>query len=221
MASVEEVKNLLQSYMDFSGFLCRALGSQSNVIIYDIDEDGTNGKVISTYLPEPGKEMGTPMTPLIRGTLKSIREKGHTELTHIDTKASTAGGRVKLNIFPIRAFDKELIGIFIIQTNIDVAYEVREFVNQLLGFDNSIETSVKVMNVIDENFSLSQYTQQLIQDKIDSYAVPVDRMTMEEKRQIVTQLEKLEVFYVRDSVRVVANLLKISVPTVYRLLKQE
>ena len=47
-----------------------------------------------------------------------------------------------------------------------------------------------------------------------------ERMTNEERAAIIQRLEQLEVFYMKDSVKTTAELLGISVPTVYRLMKR-
>ena len=221
MTKERESEILLRTYTDFAAFLVRALGPRCSVVIYDVDDSGTDGKVVAVSGDDTSHKMGDTMTLFVKHVLLSIREKHLTELMHVDTEASTIEGRVKLSIYPIREKNGALIGLFIICIGIDLLYDIREAVNQILGFDNREESSLKMMKVIDENLSLSKYMQQLIREEIESFSVPVNRMTMEEKKQIVQRLEKLEVFYVKDSVKVTASLLGISIPTVYRLLKRE
>ena len=66
----------------------------------------------------------------------------------------------------------------------------------------------------------SEYMQQRIREEIAACGIPVERMTNEERAAIVRRLEQLEVFYMKDSVKTTAELLGISVPTVYRLMKR-
>ena len=212
---------LLNSYLQFADFLCRAQGLPGGAVVYALAEEGQDGRVLGAFGTEAGRQPGDPLSPFIRSVCRSFREKKCAELTHVDTEASTAGGRVKLSIFPVRDGAERLIGLFVISTEIDLLYGVREAVNRFLGFDSREESPVKITRVIDENFSLSNYMQQLIREEIAAFAVPVARMTMEEKRQIIHRLEQMEVFYMKDSVRVAAGLLGVSVPTVYRLLKKE
>ena len=212
---------ILKSYSLFTVFLCNALGSLYGTVLYGIDPTEKYGEVIAMAGANTQRDIGDPMTPFVRSVYESMLVKGHRELIHVDTEASTSDGRIKLCFFPIYDAD-QMIGLFVIYTSIELMCDARLVLNQFLGFDSAIDRKNKIPDIInDENLTLTKYMLQLIQEEIDSFSVPVSRMTMDEKRQIVQQLAKKEVFYVKDSVRSVASLLEVSVPTVYRLLKQE
>lgn len=212
---------ILQSYTDFTVFLCKALGPLYGAVLYGIDPAEKDGAVIALAGADTHRNVGDPMTPFVKSVYESMLANGYTEMIHVDTEASTADGRIKLCFFPIYS-ENQMIGLFVIYTEIELMCGAREVLNQFLGFDSATDSRNKIVHVIDgENLSLTKYMLQLIREEIDSFGVPVARMTMDEKRQIIQQLAKKEVFYVKDSVRSVASQLGISVPTVYRLLKQE
>lgn len=211
---------ILKSFISFSNFLSHALGQQSFIEIYALEEDGESGEVIYVSPNASNKELGVPITPFFKSIARSFQKTQCKELFHVDTEASTTSGRVKLNIFPICTSDGTMIGIFVLRFNVELAFEIRTLVNQLLGFTDPKDTSFKITNIIDQELSLTNYMQKLIRDEINACGIPVSRMTIEEKRKIIVKLEKMEVFFVRDSVRVVAEILGISIPTVYRLLRQ-
>ncbi len=219
MSAKSDTLKLLGSYVHFASFLTSALGSHCSAVVFDMDESGLDGHVIALSGNTGSRAIGDAMTPIVKRVLHSIQKKGYMEVLHVDTEASTSGGRVKLCFYPIRN-ETQIIGLFILCLEIDLLYDLRESINQILGFRQPQESENKIMNVIDENLSLTQYMQQLIQETIQSYSIPVERMSIEEKKQIVQDLAKMEVFFGRDSARITASHLGISVPTLYRLLKQ-
>ncbi len=228
MDTVEEEALLLRSYTAFAKYLFASLGVECSLVLYRVDAGETDGQVLEVFGDDGAHRIGDPMTPFIKELLIALKKTSLPGLTHVDTEASTANGRVKLNIFAIRLSGGRIIGLLILCTAIDGFYCAREVINRYLGYQTAADedTMIKATNAVDsandgDTRSLSEYMQQLIRDEIEAFSVPVERMTIEEKRVIIHRLEKLEVFYVRDSVRTAANLLNISVPTVYRLLKKD
>lgn len=222
MKQMSENAILLESYKTLAGFLCESMGGPCSTVVYSINETEDDGKVLAVYGLDTGRNVGDSLTVFLKQVLQEFLRTGTHGLTHVDTEASTSEGRVKLNIFAIRNSKGKIIGLFILCTQIDLIYDLWGIVNQYLGYQPAEDTVVKAIDLKEnDTISLSEYIRQLIQTEIDSFAIPVERMTIEEKRKIVHRLEKLEVFYVRDSVKITANLLGVSVPTVYRLLKKE
>lgn len=222
----KEQEVLLTSYQKLAEFLCSSMGDGHNTAVYEVNEETREGRVAAAYGAHIGRKVGDPLTPFIRQIVYSLAESGNTGITHVDTEASTAEGRVKLNIFAIRDSDTRLIGLFIICTEVELAYQVRDFVNHFLGYETDdtglLETRLKATKQMSQESAMrfSEYMQQRIRDEIGAYGIPVERMTNEERIQIIHRLEELEVFYMKDSVKTAADLLGISVPTVYRLMKR-
>lgn len=210
----------IKAYMDIAPFLCGIFGPTCGIVLYDVDEAQNDGKVIATFGMDTSREVGDPMTLFVKRALSRIIDETLTSLSHVDTTTSTSKGRVRLDFFPIRISSGALIGLFVVCNQIDLLYDIRETVGRILGFGSDPVTNVKAIG--DEvPVSLSQYMQQLIHKEIEAYGIPVERMTMAEKSEIIKKMEKLEVFYVKASVHTVADLLDISVPTLYRLMKRE
>jgi len=49
--------------------------------------------------------------------------------------------------------------------------------------------------------------------------LPVDRMTNEERQSVISKLDELEIFKIKGAISETANQLKISIASMYRLLK--
>ncbi len=221
MCQTAEDEQLLESYRVFAKFLSDTIGVPCSTVLYRIYDSETDGEVHAMYGPDTGRDVGDRLTVFLREVLQELKRTGAPGVTHVDTEASTAQGRVKLNIFAIRNSRDKVVGLFIICMQIDLFYDVLKTVTRYLGYQVAGDTSIKAIDEKGGTLSLSTYIQKLIQDEIDAVSVPAERMTIEEKRKLVRRLEKMEVFYVRDSVKITANLLGVSVPTVYRLLKKE
>lgn len=219
MTTQTDTAGFLESYISFADFLTNALGAHSGAIVYNVNADKTDGQIIGLSGSTGSRTIGDSMTVLVKRILQKLKQEPLAELTHVDTEASTADGRIKFNFYPIRIKD-EIIGIFILCMKIDLLCDLRQAIDQYLGASTVYEPSKKLMNAIDDNLSLTQYMNHLIHEKIHAYSVPVEQMTIDEKKAIVHDLEKDEVFFVKDSVRTTAVQLGISVPTLYRLLKQ-
>ena len=213
---------LLDSYQKLAEFLAGSLGSMHHTIVYDIDEETEEGTVFAVYGDMTGRKKGDPLTPFVRVMVRNFKESGDAGITHVDTEASTAEGRVRLSVFAIRDSRERLAGIFMIAMQVDLMYTVRDALNQYLGYDPARqETRLKAPGTFNEGSGMrfSNYMQQRIREEIEAYGIPVDRMTNEERIQIIHRLEQMEVFFMKDSVKTTAELLGISVPTVYRLMK--
>lgn len=219
MLQQTEKQLLLDSYVTFASFLTDSIGPQSSVVVFDVDESGEDGRVVGLSGNTGERALGDAMTPLIKHVFKSIKSSGYTKLLHVDTEASTTAGRVKLCFYPIRV-DKEVVGLLVLSFEIDILCGVLERINQFLDLPQQVESNAKLMNAIESGPSLTEYMHKIIDEKIQSISVPVERMTNEERRQIIHELDRMEVFFVKDSARITAAQLGISVPTLYRLLKQ-
>jgi predicted transcriptional regulator YheO len=215
-------EHLLNSYVKFAEFLVHALGSCFGAVVYSVDSEGQSGTVIGVFGVVTDRQPGDPMSHFVSRVLQTMKKKNLPELIHVDTEASTSGGRIKLAFYPIRDASGKIIGIFVLYATLEMMYGIRNAINEFMGYSSNDDSRNKVISVIDdENQSLTKYMLQQIRDEIDAYGIPPQRMTMEEKKQIVQSLEKKEVFYVKDSVKMTANLLGVSIPTVYRLLKRD
>lgn len=220
---MEEKKILLESYKQLASFLSESMGPQFNTVVYQVDSENGTGNVYAAYGKTADREVGEPLTPFGEVIIRSLRTTNAPGITHVDTEASTGYGRVRLSMFPIKDSSNRIVGLFAIEVGIELHYQVQEALIQYLGYDSAEQGArPKAPGVINEGAGVpfSEYMQQRIREEIASFGVPVEMMTNEERSQIIHRLEQLEVFYMKDSVKTTAELLGISVPTVYRLMKR-
>ena len=222
----EEQRTLLSSYEKLAEFLHGSMGEHVHTAVYEVNTETGEGRVAAAFGPHFGRREGGPLTPFLRQIVSSLAESGEAGMTHVDTEASTAEGRVKLDMFAIRDGGGKMIGLLLLCTEIELMYQVRDVINRHLGYETddtgAQETRLKATKQMGRESALlfSEYMQQRIREEIAACGIPVERMTNEERAAIVRRLEQLEVFYMKDSVKTTAELLGISVPTVYRLMKR-
>ncbi len=222
----DEKRTLLASYRNLAEFLYTSMGEHFHTAVCEVDAKTGDGRVTAAFGPHSGRKEGDLLTPFLRQLALSLIESGDAGITHVDSEASTAEGRVKLDVFAIRDGRSELIGLFLIFTEVELMYQVREFISRYLGYETDdtglLETQLKATKRMSKESALlfSEYMQQRIREEIAACGIPVERMTNDERAAIIRRLEQLEVFYMKDSVKTTAELLGISVPTVYRLMKR-
>jgi predicted transcriptional regulator YheO len=222
---LSEKQILLESYARLAEFLSKTMGPGCTTAVYELGAE-PEGHVFAAYGQYNNRKPGDPLTMFLIQIIRNLRENNDDGVAHVDTEASTAKGRVKLRIFAIRDSRHHIVGLFVLQTEIDLVYQVRDAINQYLGYETAYTeesvTKYKATNTMSEESAVhfSDYMQQRIREEIESFGVPVERMTNDERIQIIRRLEKMEVFFMKDSVKTTAELLGISVPTVYRLMKR-
>ncbi|MPN61335.1 hypothetical protein SDC9_209071 [bioreactor metagenome] len=78
--------------------------------------------------------------------------------------------------------------------------------------NNEIETEIS-------DHSIEEYTVEIIHNVITSSNIPADRMTPDEKTEILKKMKDKGVFRIKGAVREIARQLETSEPTIYRYLK--
>jgi len=214
-----ENDQILTSYKFLLDFLVAAYGQQ-DIILYEIDAEQSGGKVIaSTNKRLIGKELG----PIEKRVLENSK-KGYHYLINAGDTQDLNGMQKKKSYFLIRNSANDVIGILLVSFDIDFMLKAKHVLDQLLGFkelnNRPIEHNDLYYELEMDAFSIGKYANDIIKTVIDEFEIPVERMTMDEKAEIISKLDKMEVFNIKGTVRAAANHLKISTATIYRLMKR-
>lgn len=126
---------------------------------------------------------------------------------------------MKSNTFFIKDSSDELIGILCINFDMTIPIGARKYLEQLTsGFNTSQNESNKKGNETTQ--SIKEFTLKIINDVIESSGIPVERMTPEERVNILKILKEKGVFRIKGAVREVAKHLMTSEASIYRYLKE-
>jgi len=201
-------------YITVANYIADMSGPRAESLIHDIS-DYNHSILYITPKNITGRKVGGPLTDYAISLLNNkVYEKtdyvvnyiGYSDYNNLILRSST---------YFIKD-EGQLIGLLC--TNVDITDQIRatDVIKEALLIDfNQLR-----QNHILENFSLS--TEELI-NRIYIKVAGQDKqrkLSVNEKRKIVSELVNLEVFKFRGSIATVATLLKVSEKTVYRYINE-
>lgn len=232
--SSRELRPEFVPYLAMMDFLGALLGRRSEIVLHDTSNLSrsvvalTNGHV-------SGRMLGAPATDLV---LKVLRNGEHPDTDYFANylAESSTGGRFRSSTFFIRDSDGTVIGLLCV--NIDDAGLVaaRDALDELTATRNIRkematpadgaappirEHAGAPVGAVAERLSttVEDLTLESVSRLVAARRLPPERMTPEEKMDIVRDLEESGTFLLKGAVAKAASALHVSEPTVYRYLK--
>lgn len=216
--------NTLKQYTGLVKFLGKTLGPDYEIALHDIQSDSKSIVAIANGHIS-GRTVGAPMTNL---GLEIIANK---EYKNRDYKINYNGVSkdqrlLRSSTFFIKDDDEELMGMLCINFDDRRYTELSDKILQLCHPDKLIEENSKYNSVdsIVENSSetfsnsIEEVTDTVLNKVLKDSNIPVDRLTQDERLQIVDILDQKGVFMLKGAVSTVANKLSCSEPSIYRYL---
>ncbi len=214
---------LLRQYARLTEFLGRALGPDYEVALHDLTD--TNRSLIAIANGHiSGRKVGAPLT---NRALSILRDKSYekTDYRIHDYGLSINGKELRSNTMFIKQ-DGRLIGMLCINFD-DSRY--REAAGRILGLchpdaffapaDTPDEASARPAPETFSN-SADALAAEAIRRELDRLGVTAERLTAEERLQIIAALEAAGIFLIKGVVKDVAAGLDCSQASVYRYLSQ-
>ena len=211
---------LLQQYIKLTEFLGLALGPDYEVVLHDLtNKDHSIIAIANSHIS--GRKLGAPLTNM---ALSILRDKSyeHTDY-HLHYYSINVNGKdLRSSTFFIKD-SGELIGLLCI--NFDSS-RYRELSARVMDLCGSLLTpgAPSGTHLIVENdehtypSSIAGATASIVSSVIADYPVPVDRLTQDEKMEIMDALNRKGVFLLKGSVSHVARELHSSEASIYRYL---
>ena len=211
---------ILQHYIKLTDFLGKALGPDYEVALHDLTrKDRSIIAIANNYIS--GREVGAPLTNM---ALSILRDKSyeHTDY-HLHYYSINVNGKdLRSSTLFIKDSGK-LIGLLCI--NFDSS-RYRELSARVMDLCGSLLTpgAPSGTHLIVENdehtypSSIAGATASIVSSVIADYPVPVDRLTQDEKMEIMDALNRKGVFLLKGSVSYVAKELHSSEASIYRYL---
>lgn len=213
-------------YSSLVEFLGKALGSDTEVVLHDIDEDSNSILAISNGHIS-NRKIGAPITDL---ALKFIVDKEYERKDYVCNYTGKAKGDkiIKSSTFFLKDNEKNLIGLLCINQDMSKYLEIsKDILNLAKIFDvnEEIKTPSDELNPLNltphsENFadSVSEMTYDILHEFVDLTNIPPERMTQDEKLIIIDKLNQRGVFMLKGAVTEVAKQLHSSEASIYRYL---
>ncbi len=207
----------LNTYIPFMRFLSSFLGRHAEIVLYDTREVIYIENPLTTFR-KVGDKLGD-------AELKFLNEKFYERVDYITNYRSLSQDSQKLRsaTYFIKNQKKELVGILTINYSVNHLLEMREIIDVLI---NGFERRESGRGYHEPHFfevfngSFGDLMASSIKEMVNKYDVPPERLTLEEKMQIIRALEAKGVFLIKGSVVEVAKALKSSEATIYRYLSQ-
>ncbi|EAH5042944.1 DNA-binding protein [Campylobacter coli] len=212
-----------QQFIKLTYFLGEVLGEQYEIVFHVITEDGAYiAAIANSHIS--GRSLDSPLSAFAS---ELVQNKAYLKEDFLcDYKALIGKSKlVRGSTFFIKNSD-ELVGILCINhdtsmmrdlvcriIDIEKLGDMSEFLNQ----DKENNTSVDSLGNIE---TLSHSIEEILAQSIDMNYLNSDyQLSMAQKEEITKTLYQKGIFNIKGSVPIVARLLKISEPSVYRYLK--
>ena len=212
---------LLRQYVKLTEFLGAALGPDYEVALHDLtDKNRSIVAIANGYIS--GREIGAPLTNMALSVLKDESYEWQDYRLHY-SGVSAAGNALRSSTMFIKE-DGKLIGMLCI--NFDDS-RFQSFAQQVLTlchpnqFVQALEQPPEGEHASrPETFrnSTEAVAQDAVAHELERLGVPAERLTSEDRLQIIDALEKSGIFLLKGAVKDVAAGLGCSQASVYRYL---
>lgn len=211
---------ILKSYIPIIDFIANICGPSYEVLLHDVSKPESSVIAIRNGHIS-GRKIGSPMTDL---ALKILKQKDYLDkdfITNYDGYGKN--GKVFLSsTYYIKNPKQELIGMICVNNDITDIKELNkgyETIMKRFKYREKNEEEVKYEENIEN--PLTSIANSIIAKTINSINILPERMSIEEKVNIVQELNNKGVFLLKGSVSDVAEQLQISETTVYRYLHKK
>lgn len=214
-------KKTKSQYTILAEFLGKILGPEYEIVLHDIDD-----KVHSIAYIEngniSGRSIDDPQTDL---TFKYIKDKTVANNDYIiNNKGVEKYNKViRSSSMFIKDDDNKLTGMLCINFNGSKYVNLAKQILKLTHMENaSIENEYlnNPSGLMDNiTSSITEATDNAVSQSLEDSYIPVERLTQEEKVEIVRELEGKGVFMLKGAVSEVAEKLSISEATLYRYIR--
>ena len=214
-------KKIREKYLFLAEFLKQTLGSEFEIVLYDFSNK--DNKII--YLANGHISGRSVENPLDSSPFKYISEQTIRDNNYIvSQKGITRNAKViKSSSFFIKDDNNKFVGMLCINFDGSKYVNLAKKILRLTNMENasieseSLYTSEFIENISD---SISNVTDDLLDDTLDYSDIPVTHLKQEEKIEIVRKLNEKGVFMLKGAVAEVAEKLQVSEATLYRYIRR-
>ncbi len=220
---------LLQQYINLTEFLGHALGPDYEVALHDLtDRNRSIIAIANSHVS--GRKIGAPLTNV---ALKILMDKSY---EHSDYRLHycgvSANGKTLRSSTLFIKHNGKLIGLLCLNFDDSRHQRISEDILRLCHPDAFVETNFQLdedcireclpAEAGTESFhnSIEAVAADAVERALDKLGVTADRLTPEERIQIITQLEADGIFLLKGAVKDLAEALHCSQASIYRYLSQ-
>ena len=206
----------LDRYIPVTEFIAEMMGPDTEVILYSVTDRSVY------YVINPMDEemvVGSGLRSLERRFLEN-RLYDHESFVVNYRALSKHRNKLKSATLFLRGDNRQLIAMLTVNANVDRLVELRDMLNEMVSghrpYDNQHGTSFYNSFEV----SVEGIVSTTIRKELDKYKVPPDRLSQQEKIEIVRCLDQQGIFLVKGAIVEVAKSLQTTDPTIYRYLNK-
>lgn len=206
----------LGRYIPVTEFIAEMMGPDTEVILYSVTDRSVY------YVINPMDEemvVGSGLRSLERRFLEN-RLYDHESFVVNYRALSKHRNKLKSATLFLRGDNRQLIAMLTVNANVDRLVELRDMLNEMVSghrpYDNQHGTSFYNSFEV----SVEGIVSTTIRKELDKYKVPPDRLSQQEKIEIVRCLDQQGIFLVKGAIVEVAKSLQTTETTIYRYLNK-
>ena len=206
----------LDRYIPVTEFTAEMMGPDTEVILYSVTDRSVY------YVINPMDEemvVGSGLRSLERRFLEN-RLYDHESFVVNYRALSKHRNKLKSATLFLRGDNRQLIAMLTVNANVDRLVELRDMLNEMVSghrpYDNQHGTSFYNSFEV----SVEGIVSTTIRKELDKYKVPPDRLSQQEKIEIVRCLDQQGIFLVKGAIVEVAKSLQTTETTIYRYLNK-
>ncbi|MDD9301554.1 MAG: PAS domain-containing protein [Desulfobacter sp.] len=211
---------MLQKYIPIVKFLAEALGPQFEIVLHDLKNiDQSIVAIENNQISE--RVVGGPATDLLLKLLKKGSTTLDTDFITNYQGCSKNGKNVKGSTLLIKDDNNKVIGALCINLDISAFVQTRNELDKLINLPTGGDRQKNVEPISEKlDHSIEDLTSDAIKTILVETNIPPERMSLEEKMQIIKALNQKGIFLLKGAVSEIAKHLKTSEPTIYRYLNK-
>ncbi|WP_279388728.1 helix-turn-helix transcriptional regulator [Hydrogenispora ethanolica] len=205
----------MEKYVPMVDFLAEVLGDDAEIVLHDMS-DINNSVVAIRNSHVSGREIGAPATNLVLKILKDHKYGDTNYITNYQG-VSGSGKNLRSSTYFIKDDQRRIVGMLCINIDFEKLAQFRNYLDNLIGFapDSNAEKTVERFSA-----SVSELALESIETVITNFGISPERMSQDEKIEIIKELNNSGVFLLKGSIGEVASQLKVSEATIYRYLNK-
>lgn len=213
-------------YINLMSFISKAIGPDFEISLIDT-KDGKNRIIAMEYGNISGRHVGEEISPLLK---KSIENKEYETTDYIANRTTYAksGKPLRTSVFFIKDEDNNLEGIMCINFDDSRYEELGKKIMFLCHPDYYTEHRITKQSDssdingdykdVGESMTIEETIESIVDNELNEVLIPVERLTQDEKIQIVKNLDNKGVFMMKGSVGIFSKKLDVSQASVYRYI---
>ncbi|WP_245640321.1 helix-turn-helix transcriptional regulator [Neobacillus massiliamazoniensis] len=221
MTNVEKLKQ----YIPMVHFIAEIMGENCEVVLHDVtNPDHSIIEIANGHVS--GRKINSPITDL---ALKILKEESYKDQDYIcNYKSSSKTNKtLRSSSYFIKDENNKIIGMICVNMDITDFINARNILDQFIMIDKPqtgpVEPSKPGFDPhLFENFeeNIEELLLSLIKGVLAEYDIPPERMSPQEKIEVVKKLNDKGAFLLKGGVSEVAKYLDVSEATIYRYLNK-